>query len=319
LEHSLAAFSHVFGTGTMSDQASGLSFERNFAPPYGVAERLSPLISRVVCRNPGPFTFRGTASYLIGNKSLAVIDPGPNDAQHLKALLSAIGDRPVSHIFITHTHLDHSPLSAQLKAISGAKTAASGAHGAGRKTSGRAPKLDASSDLDFAPDIELGDGDVIETGEWKIGGVFTPGHTSNHMAYALIDEGALFPGDHVMAWSTSVIAPPDGKMGDYLKSLDKLLTRKDDIYWPTHGPARKEPQALVRALIAHRRMREGAIIARLKEGAKDVSELVATIYAEVSPSLHAAAAQTTLAHLEHLIEQGKVVREAGGKDKYRLS
>jgi glyoxylase-like metal-dependent hydrolase (beta-lactamase superfamily II) len=303
----------------MTEQASSPSFERNFAPPYGVAEGLSPLIGRVVCRNPGPFTFRGTASYLIGSKSLAVIDPGPDDSQHLEALLAAIGGRPVSHIFITHTHLDHSPLSAQLKAITGAKTAAFGAHGAGNKASSNIPKLDAGSDQDFAPDIELRDGDVVETGEWKIESVFTPGHTSNHMAYALIDEHALFPGDHVMAWSTSVVAPPDGNMGDYLKSLEKLLTREDEIYFPTHGPSRKEPQALVRALLAHRRMREGAILARLKEGAKDVSELVATIYAEVSPSLHAAAAQTTLAHLEHLIEQGKVVREAGCKYEYRLS
>jgi glyoxylase-like metal-dependent hydrolase (beta-lactamase superfamily II) len=301
------------------NESANLNFDRDFAPPYGVAEKVSPLISRVVCRNPGPFTFRGTASYVIGSKTLALIDPGPDDGQHLEALLSAIGGRPVSHIFVTHTHLDHSPLAARLKDITGARTAAFGAHGAGGKASDSAAKLDASSDPDFAPDIELRDGDIIETGEWRIGSVFTPGHTANHMAYALLSERALFPGDHVMAWSTSAIAPPDGNMGDYLKSLEKLLAREDEIYWPTHGPARKEPRALVRALIAHRRMRESAILARLKEGAKEVSELVTTIYAEVSPSLHAAAAQTTRAHLEHLTEQGKVVREAGAKDKYRLS
>jgi len=304
----------------MSDAPASLNFERNFAPPYGVAERLSPLVSRVVCSNPGPFTFTGTATYLIGRKSLAVIDPGPAEPRHLEALLQAIGGRPVSHIFITHTHLDHSPLAALLKAQTGAKTVAFGLRDSGSPAAPQGVRLDTGRDPHFAPDIAAGDGDTVETSEWRIDAVFTPGHTFDHMAYALPDEGALFPGDHVMAWSTSVVAPPDGNMGDYLRSLDKLLTREDEIYWPTHGPPRKEPQALVRALIAHRRMREGAILARLKDGGKDVGSLVAAIYADVDPRLHAAAAQTTLAHLEHLIEQGKAVREqAPSQDIYRLS
>jgi glyoxylase-like metal-dependent hydrolase (beta-lactamase superfamily II) len=303
----------------MPDQARDLSFDRDFTPPYGVEERLTPLIARVMCGNPGPFTFKGTASYLIGRKKLAVIDPGPDDSEHLRSLVAAIGGRPVSHILITHTHLDHSPLAMRLKALTGATTAGFGPHGSDAPVR-RGVKLDTGSDPNFAPDIELRDGYTIEAGEWSLSAVFTPGHTSNHMCYALEEEKALFSGDHVMSWSTSVIAPPDGRMADYMKSLDKLLEREDEMLWPTHGPPRRAPRTLVKALIAHRRMREGAILARLKDGAKDVSGLVAAIYAEVDPRLHGAAAQTTLAHLQHLIEQGKVKREPGdGGDLYRLS
>jgi glyoxylase-like metal-dependent hydrolase (beta-lactamase superfamily II) len=295
-----------------------LTFERDFSPAYGMAEGVSPLITRVVCRNPGPFTFKGTASFIIGKKQLAVVDPGPENSEHLEALTRAIGGRTVTHIFITHTHLDHSPLARRLKSLTGAKTAGFGPHGTRAATGGI--RLDAGGDEEFAPDIALKDGDIIETPEWKIGAVFTPGHTSNHMAYALMEERALFSGDHVMAWSTSVVTPPDGNMGDYLRSLERLLPRQDDIYWPTHGPARREPQEFVKALIAHRRMREAAIVARLKGGVQSVGELVAAIYPDVDIALKAAAAQTTLAHLEQLIEQGRVVREPGETtDSYRLS
>ena len=304
----------------MPQPISSLPFERDFAPPYAIAEQLSPLIARVMCRNSGPFTFRGTASYVIGRKSLAVIDPGPDDARHLEALAAAIAGRPVTHIFITHTHLDHSPLAARLKALTGAKTAGFGAHGAGLPAGERDARLDLGSDLSFAPDIVLSDGETIETGEWTVGAVFTPGHTSNHMSYALANECVLFPGDHVMAWSTSVIAPPDGNMGDYLRSLEKLMARQDEIYWPTHGPPCREPQRLVGALLAHRHMREAQIVNELKKGPSSIPQLVATIYADVEPHLHGAAAQTLAAHLGHLIEQGKVVREPGSNtDIYGVS
>ena len=302
----------------MTDQAS-LTFDRDFAPAYGIAEILTPLVSRVVCRNPGPFTFTGTASFILGRKTLAVIDPGPEDEAHLGALLRAIGDRQLSHIFITHTHLDHSPLARRLKALTGAQTVGYGGT-PGSSTGDGTIRLDASRDEHFTPDIALKDGETIASSEWTLTGIHTPGHTSDHMAYALADERALFPGDHVMAWSTSVVAPPDGNMGRYLRSLEALLGRDDDIYWPTHGPPRREPKALVRALLAHRRMREGAILARLKDGPKSLPELVAGIYAEVDPRLHAAAGQTTLAHLEHLIAQRKVVRETErAEEYYRLS
>jgi glyoxylase-like metal-dependent hydrolase (beta-lactamase superfamily II) len=302
----------------MTDQTS-LTFDRDFAPAYGIAEILTPLVSRVVCRNPGPFTFTGTASFILGRKTLAVIDPGPEDEAHLGALLRAIGDRQLLHIFITHTHLDHSPLARRLKALTGAQTVGYGGT-PGSSAGDGTIRLDASRDEHFTPDIALKDGETIANSEWTLTGIHTPGHTSDHMAYALADERALFPGDHVMAWSTSVVAPPDGNMGRYLRSLEALLGRDDDIYWPTHGPPRREPKALVRALLAHRRMREGAILARLKDGPKSLAELVAAIYAEVDPRLHAAAGQTTLAHLEHLIAQRKVVRETDRSgDSYRLS
>jgi glyoxylase-like metal-dependent hydrolase (beta-lactamase superfamily II) len=303
----------------MTDQTS-LTFDRDFAPAYGVEEILSPRISRVVCRNPGPFTFTGTASFILGRKILALIDPGPEDEAHLRALLEAIGDRQLSHIFVTHTHLDHSPLARRLKALTGAKTVGYGGVPRARAGDGDAVRLDARRDEHFQPDIALKHGEMIESSEWTITGIHTPGHTSDHMAFALAEERALFPGDHVMAWSTSVVAPPDGNMGRYLRSLEVLLGREDEIYWPSHGPPRKEPRALVRALLAHRRMREGAILARLRDGPKSLWSLVAAIYAEVDPRLHAAAGQTTLAHLEHLIEQGKVVRETeSAGERYRLS
>ena len=304
----------------MSQRAEDLRFERNFAPLYGVAEALSPLITRVVCNNPGPFTFTGTASFIIGGKRLAIIDPGPQDPQHLEALMTAIGDRPLTHILITHAHADHASLAPKLKALTGAKIAAFRREAARRPAPAGMTVLDASPDSGLAPDMELAEGDVIEGPDFRLEAVFTPGHTSDHMAYGLLQERALFTGDHVMAWSTSVVAPPDGKMGSYLNSLEKLLAREDEVYWPTHGPPRREPHALVRGLIAHRRMREGAILKRLKEGPKTLAALVAGIYADVDPRLHAAAAQTTLAHLEHLIEKrAAAAEEMKGETLYRLS
>jgi glyoxylase-like metal-dependent hydrolase (beta-lactamase superfamily II) len=295
----------------VSSQASSISFDRNFAPPYGVAESVSPLIARLVCRNPGPFTFRGTATYLIGGASLIIVDPGPDDDDHFQALCTAIAGRPVSHILITHTHNDHSPLARRLKEKTGAKTAAFGPHGSGRAHSRTGPPVapEAGADHDFLPDSRLSDGDELAVAGARVRAVFTPGHTSNHMAYAVEEEKALLCGDHVMAWSTSVIAPPDGHMGDYLASLRKLLGRNDEVYWPAHGPPIRTPHALVRAFIAHRMMRRAAVIERLKEGPHTVSNLVARIYRGLDPSLVPAARQSTLAQLEHLIEQGRARRE----------
>ena len=304
----------------MPQPAESLRFERDFAPPYGVAEGLSPLITRVVCNNPGPFTFTGTASFIVGRKKLAIIDPGPDDPKHLAALTAAIGDRPLTHILITHAHADHSTLAPRLKALTGARIAAFRRESVHATTHKAATVLDAAFDQGFVPDLSLAEGDAIEGPDFRLEAVFTPGHTSDHMAYALPEERALFTGDHVMAWSTSVVAPPDGKMGSYLNSLEKLLRREDEVYWPTHGPPPRDPLALVRGLIGHRRMREGAILARLKEGPKTVSALVAGIYADINPKLHAAAAQTTLAHLEHLIEKMLVeAEERAGETRYRLS
>jgi len=282
-----------------------LIFDRDFDPPIGVAERISPLIRRVVCGNPGPFTFRGTATFIVGNGEVAIIDPGPDDDAHLSALLAAVRGETVSHIFVTHTHLDHSPLARRLKAETGAPILA---YGAPNPPSGTAEtvRLDASIDSQFRIDLALRHGEIVPGRNWTLETVFTPGHMSNHMSYALKEERALFCGDHVMAWSTSVIAPPDGNMGQYFNSLRLLLARDDQIYHPAHGPSRRDPLPLVRAYLAHRQQREAAIIARLRQGDRTVAEIVKANYADVDPRLHPAAALSTLAHLQHLIERGRV-------------
>lgn len=282
-----------------------LNFDRDFDPPIGAPEQISPLVRRVLCGNPGPFTFRGTASFIVGKGEVAIIDPGPEDDTHLLALLAAVKGETVSHIFVTHTHLDHSPLAKRLKAATGAPILAYQP----RRTAeddGKSLRLDAGIDREFAPDIALTHGDVVAGKGWNLEAVFTPGHMSNHMAYALKEEKALFCGDHVMAWSTSVIAPPDGNMGQYFDSLRLLLTRDDKIYHPAHGPSRPDPLPLVRAYLVHRQQREGAIIKRLEQGDRTIAEIVKANYADVDPRLHPAAALSTLAHLEYLIENGRV-------------
>ena len=280
-----------------------IQFDRDFDPQHGTVVELSPLIKRIVCNNGGPFTFTGTGTYLVGKQTIAVIDPGPDDDDHLQALLKALDGKTVSHIIITHTHMDHSPLAARVKLATGAKTYAFGPHGAGRVTQSGDMQLDAGGDLDFTPDVLISDSDVISTGEWSLEAVFTPGHTSNHMAFSLLEENALFSGDHVMAWSTSVIAPPDGYMADYFASLKKLLDRDEKIYWPTHGGPKREPRRFVRAFLTHRKMREAAIETRIKKGDRSIAAIVKNIYRDVDPRLHPAAAMSTMAHIEHLIER----------------
>lgn len=287
-----------------------IQFDREFDPQHGQVIDVSPLVQRVVCNNGGPFTFTGTGTYIVGGETAAVIDPGPDDDDHLAALLQALDGRTVSHIIITHTHMDHSPLAARLKQATGAKTFAYGPHGAGRVLSGNA-QLDAGGDMDFVPDVVIADGDVLSDGDWSLEAVFTPGHTSNHMAFALKEENALFSGDHVMGWSTSVIAPPDGYMADYFGSLKKLLDRSEEVYWPTHGGPRHDPLPFVRAFLTHRKMREAAIETRIKKGDRLISEIVKNIYSDVDPRLHPAAAMSTMAHIEHLIERGKVKTDGG--------
>lgn len=285
-----------------------LKFDRDFEVTPGEPAELSPLVRRVLADNPSPFTFKGTASFIVGRGQVAIIDPGPDDDAHLAALLAAVRGETVSHILVTHSHADHSPLVRKLQAATGAKTHAYGgiaAHSVGGL------RLDASIDHDFMPDVTLADGDIVEGQGWRLEALHTPGHMSNHMCFALAQEKALFAGDHVMAWATSVIAPPDGDMGQYFASLRKLLERDDEIYFPSHGPARRDPLPLVRGYLAHRRMREAAILARVEQGARSVGEIVAAIYADVDPRLHGAAALSTRAHLDHLVEQGKL-REHDG-------
>ncbi|MGF7159812.1 glyoxylase-like metal-dependent hydrolase (beta-lactamase superfamily II) [Rhodoligotrophos appendicifer] len=286
-----------------------IPFERDMDFTLGRAQQVSPLIRRLVAPNPGPFTFRGTNTYIVGQGSVAVIDPGPESDDHLAALLAAIEGETVSHIVVTHTHRDHSPLAARLQQATGAPTIAFGPHGSGRAIardlSGMI-ELDASGDTDFDPDQRIGHGEVIAGRDWHLEAVFTPGHTSNHMAFALREENALFSADHVMAWSTSIIAPPDGNMADYMASLRHLLERDDEVFWPGHGPEKRDPRSFVRAFITHRQMREQAILDRIRSGNRTIPSIVAEVYKAVDPKLHPAAAMSTWAAVEHLVEQGKV-------------
>lgn len=280
--------------------AAVIPFDRNFEPPYGVIERIAPGLRRIVARNPGPFTFRGTATFIVGEGKVAVIDPGPDLSDHVAALLAGLGDETVTHILVTHTHLDHSPAAAALKAATGAPTYGFGPHGRGPDG------IEAGGDADFSPDIVLQDGDAIDGDNWRLEALHTPGHTSNHLAFAWPDRKILFPGDLVMGWSTSVVSPPDGNMGDYLRSLGRLLDRDDAIYWPTHGGPIRNPKPFVEAFIAHRRDRENEILTCLGDGLEYISDMVPAIYADVPPAVHGAAARSLLAALIYLVESGRV-------------
>ncbi|MCH7943087.1 MAG: MBL fold metallo-hydrolase [Proteobacteria bacterium] len=268
---------------------------------YGVIERLSPLIRRIVARNPGPFTFHGTATYIVGHGAVAVIDPGPALDDHVAAILAGLDGETISHQFITHTHRDHSPAARLLGRACGAKTYGFGPHGAGREE--RA--VEEGADRDFVPDVVLRDGDVIEGDGWSLTAVHTPGHASNHLCFALAEESTLFSGDHVMGWSSTVIVPPDGDMAAYLASLRRLLARDDRLYRPTHGPAIENPKVLVRAYLDHRADRERQIVDCLKRGIGGIPAMVEEIYADVPQSLHPAAACSVLAHLIHMVEENR--------------
>jgi glyoxylase-like metal-dependent hydrolase (beta-lactamase superfamily II) len=284
-----------------------LEFDTDFAPSHGEAVPVSAGVARLTARNPGPFTFHGTNTYLVGHDSLAVIDPGPDDREHLEALLRAIGGRQVSHILVSHTHRDHSPLAARLAEATGAIVAAEGPHRPARPLrTGEASPLDAAGDRDFRPDLVLSDGAVIDGDGWVLSTVLTPGHAANHAAFALEGTGILFSADHVMAWSTSIVAPPDGAMADYMASLDRLIERDDRLLLPGHGGPVRRPRTFMRGLKSHRRMRERAILGRLAKGDHSIPEMVAAIYRDLDPRLHGAAALSVLAHLEDLAARGLV-------------
>jgi glyoxylase-like metal-dependent hydrolase (beta-lactamase superfamily II) len=285
-----------------------LHFDQSLPAVYGVAERVSPYIQRLLAPNPSAFTFRGTGVYMVGNdRIVVVIDPGPNDPVHIASLLGAIGDRKVSHILVTHTHRDHSPAAAALKKATGAKTYGYGPHA-------RYPDdVEEGGDRDFIPDVTVKDGDVIAGDGCSFQCVFTPGHTSNHMCFALEEEHALFTGDHVMGWSTTVVAPPDGDMGDYMHSLEKLIARHDHILYPTHGSPITKPKPFLRAYLSHRRMRETQIARALQRGRDTVPALVETLYVGLKPTLHRAATLTVEAHLKHMIEDERVAALPGGR------
>lgn len=290
--------------------ADDIEFDRHFEPAHGKAVPVSDMVQRLTVNNPGPFTFHGTNSYIVGRDTLAVIDPGPEDESHLQALLAAIGDRPVSHIFVSHTHADHSPLTARLKQETGATVVAEGPHRAARPLHiGEINPLDASSDTAFSPDHKLGDGEVVDVGEWAIEAVATPGHAANHMAFALKGTGILFSADHVMAWATSIVAPPDGAMADYMASLEKLIARDEALYLPGHGGPVAKPAKFLRALKTHRKLREAAILDRIRKGDRTIPDMVREIYRDTDPRLHGAAGLSVLAHLEDLVARGLVATD----------
>ncbi|WP_349437672.1 MBL fold metallo-hydrolase [Pararhizobium sp. A13] len=285
----------------------GPDFDLNFQPAYGEAVTVADGAQRITVNNPGPFTFHGTNSYIVGDRSVAVIDPGPEDEAHFQALMAALKGRKVTHIAVSHTHRDHSPLARRLKAETGALIVAEGPHRAARPLhEGEINPFAESSDIDFKPDIALADGDVVEGDGWSLTALLTPGHTANHAAFALGDTGTVFSADHVMAWATSIVAPPDGSMTDYMASLEKLLDRDDRLYLPGHGGPVTEPAAFLRGLRAHRRMRERAVLERVRAGDTLIPDMVKVIYATTDPRLHGAAALSVFAHIEDLVERGQV-------------
>ena len=288
-----------------------LKFDTGFDPAYGQGVSVAPDVQRITARNPSPFTFHGTNSYIVGRDTLAVIDPGPDDETHLRTLLDVIAGRPVSHIFISHTHRDHSPLAARLKERTGAVVLAEGPHRPARPLRiGETNALDASADTAFAPDIALPDGGLVDGDGWSIRTVLTPGHTANHAAFALEGTGILFSADHVMAWATSIVAPPDGAMADYMASLDRLIERGDRLLFPGHGGPVTAPRSFMRGLKTHRKMRERAILERVRAGDRTIADMVKAIYRDTDPRLHGAAGLSVLAHLEDLVARGMVSTDA---------
>ena len=330
-----------------------ITFDLDFEVDYGRVDEVAPGLRRVVANNPSRFTFRGTGTYIFGSGnlgsgnlgsepagSLAVVDPGPDLSSHLDALTDAIGDSRLTHIFVTHTHNDHSPLARRLSELTGAVTYGFGPHGDvpppdpedridfgpdqlgsegdaahddGRE---RTEHHDGGFDAEFTPDVLVRHGDVIVGDGWTIDCIHTPGHTSNHMCFGWREQRALFSGDHVMGWSTSVIGPPDGQMATYLASLELLLDRDYEVYWPTHGHPIRNPREHVAAFIEHRKAREEAIVGHLGRGVSTVEQLVREIYQHVSPKLYPAAASSVHAHLIHLVAMG---RAASSTDRVRLT
>jgi glyoxylase-like metal-dependent hydrolase (beta-lactamase superfamily II) len=272
---------------------------------YGRVDQVSPLIRRVVANNPGPFTYLGTGTYIVGRGEVAVIDPGPLDEAHLQALLTAVEGERVACVFVTHTHSDHSPLARPFAEATGATILAAEPPPAGAGV----VRVEEDPDSDFRPDVVVRDGERFSGPGWTVEAVTTPGHASNHVAFALIEENALFSGDHVMGWSTTVVAPPDGNMGDYLASLEKIAARGFSTLWPTHGPPVTEPAPFLAAYREHRLERERQIEARLAAGDRTISQMVPIIYAGVNPRLWPAASLSVLAHLVRLVETGRVVAD----------
>lgn len=297
---------------TRSGDEDELPFDRAFEAKPDALVALTPLIRRITANNPGPMTFRGTCTYIVGEGEVAVIDPGPADVAHIGALLDGLGRERVKAILVTHTHVDHAPGARLLQEATGAPILGCAPHGFGRSG---AAGFDAAHDPAYAPQHILRDDEVYQGKGFSLIAVATPGHCANHLCFALPQERALFSGDHVMAWATTVVIPPDGAMADYMRSLEILRRRDDLILWPGHGGPAREPQRFLRALVHHRRQREAAILARVEKGDETVEAIVAEVYRGLDPALMRAAGLSTLAHLEDLAARGEIceTRESEGE------
>jgi glyoxylase-like metal-dependent hydrolase (beta-lactamase superfamily II) len=290
-------------------------------PRYGVSVQVSPLVRRVIADNPSKYTYHGTGTYIVGHGDVAVIDPGPMLDDHRSALRAALDGDRVRAILVTHCHSDHSPLSSWLRDESGAPTIAFGPHGRieaetddDRLEDG--VTLEETTDMEFDPDVRVGDGEIAAMGAgWTLRAVHTPGHTSNHMCYSLDEEQALFTGDHVMGWSTTVVSPPDGDMRAYMDSLRKVMSREDTCLWPTHGAPVTSPKPFLEAFLQHRLEREAQILAAVRAGHSQIEVMVKELYADVREELHKPAARSVLSHLVKLIDDGEVSVEGEGKEK----
>ena len=291
-----------------------IPFRKSMTFEYGRAETVAPGVRRIVCNNPSPFTFHGTNSYIVGEGEVAVIDPGPDDSDHVEALKREVAGETVTHVIVTHTHVDHSPACrAFARAVGAPVVGALPAPPADGE-----PPLEAA-DHEFEPDIHLGDGDTVAGPGWTLAALFTPGHMSNHHCFALAEGDILFSGDHVMGWNTTIVSPPDGNMGDYLRSLEACIARSDALYLPGHGPPIDRPRPFLRAYRNHRRMREGQILRCLEDGQATVPEMVARMYTHLPERMHWAAGRSVLAHLEHMEETGRIARDGPPSAEARYS
>ena len=297
----------------------GIPFVRTFDFKYGEVTQLSPMVQRVIADNPGPFTFTGTGVYIIGDKNVCVIDPGPTTENHKAALEKALDGRTVTHILVTHHHIDHSPMARPLADQFGCEVYGYGVQPV--PPQGSDVRLEAGDELCFKPDVEIRNGHIVNGDGWTIEAIHTPGHTSNHLCYALKEENTLFSGDHIMGWSTSVVSPPDGHMGDYLQSLETILDRDFNIVRPTHGPAITEVRTFVQAYLDHRLERERQILDTLATGTDKIGDIVKVLYKDVDKRLHPAAAHSVLVHIIHLRETGRVTADGinGLRQSYRIA
>ena len=297
-----------------------IPYVRDLTFEYGACDQVSPLIRRVVANNPGPFTFLGTGTYIVGRGEVAVIDPGPDLPDHLDAILKAVEGERVTAILITHHHSDHSPLAGPLKAATGAPIYGCAVAGHEVEDTGEV-KMEAGHDHDFAPDISLCGGGEVSGPGWTIEAIPTPGHTSNHICYALKEENALFSGDHIMGWSTTVITPPDGDMSDYLASLALIRARGFTTLWPTHGPPIRDVTPFIDAYAEHRQQRIDQILTALAAGPARVKDLVPRLYVDVDARLWPAAARSMQAAMIHLVRLGRIAvdGEPGPESVYRLA